>query len=134
MSRGPDQLARVVPAACGEVWEFARASHLPRPGRHLAVPGWRINLEVGAEVFQPFDGNERVSCSKTPAGTVATTVHMGPYNRLHEAHEAIHRWCTMNGHAMAGPSWEVYGHWDDDPAKVRTDVFYLLQDKGESAG
>ncbi len=23
-------------------------------------------------------------------------------------------------------SWEVYGHWSEDPAQLRTDVFYLL--------
>jgi hypothetical protein len=35
------------------------------------------------------------------------------------------------GHELAGPSWEVYGHWLDewnsDPRKIRTDVFYLLK-------
>jgi effector-binding domain-containing protein len=128
-----DELARVVPAACGEVWEFARSANLPRPGRHVALYlDGEINLEVGAEVFQPFDGNERVSCSKTPAGIVATTVHMGPYDRLDGAHDAILRWCAENGHTLAGPSWEVYGHWEDDPAKLRTDVFYLLRADGES--
>jgi hypothetical protein len=34
---------------------------------------------------------------------------------------------------MTGVDWEIYGHWDDDPAKLRTDVFYLLADTGESA-
>jgi len=27
---------------------------------------------------------------------------------------------------MAGPRWEVYGHWSDNPATRRTDIFYLL--------
>jgi hypothetical protein len=27
-------------------------------------------------------------------------------------------------------SWELYGHWEDDPAKLRTDVFYLLRPVG----
>jgi effector-binding domain-containing protein len=127
------ELSKVVPQACGEVWAFVRSSHLPHPGRNLALYlDCEINLEVGVEVFQTFDGNERVSRSETPTGTVATTVHMGPYNRLGEAHEAIHRWCSENGHDLVGPSWEVYGHWDDDPAKVRTDVFYLLRANGKS--
>jgi effector-binding domain-containing protein len=122
------ELSQVVPQACGEVWAFVRAAQLPQPGRHLALYlDGAINLEVGAEVAQPFDGNERVFCSSTPAGRVAMTTHLGPYNRLGEAHDAIHRWCAANGHALAGPSWEVYGHWVDDPAKLRTDVFYLLQ-------
>ena len=29
---------------------------------------------------------------------------------------------------LAAPSWEVYGHWHDDPAELRTEAYYLLQD------
>jgi len=28
---------------------------------------------------------------------------------------------------VAGVTWEVYGDWHDDPAQVRTDVYFLLQ-------
>ena len=130
---GLEQLTWVVPQACGEVWEFIRSSNLPHPGRNLALYlDDEIHLEVGVEVFQPFDGNEWVICSKTPAGLVATTVHIGPYDRLPEPHQAIRRWCAENGHTLAGPNWETYGHWDDDPARLRTDVFYLLRADGES--
>jgi effector-binding domain-containing protein len=90
-----------------------------------------MNIECGVEVFQPFAGNDRVICSCTPAGLVATAAHIGPYNRLGEAHKAVHEWCADHGHLLAGPSWEVYGHWTDDPAQLRTDVFWLLQAAGE---
>jgi effector-binding domain-containing protein len=129
------ELAQVVPQACGEVWEFFRSSGLPRPGRHVALylddTG---NIEVGAEVDQPFPGNDRVVCSRLPAGTVATAAHLGPYNRLGEAHAAVCKWCADHGHGLAGVNWEVYGHWTDDPAQLRTDVFYLLQAVDGSAG
>jgi effector-binding domain-containing protein len=125
------QLAQVVPQGCGEVWAFIRASGSLHGGRHLALYlDCAINLEVGAEVDQAFVGNGRVVCSQTPAGLVATTVHFGPYNRLGDAHAAVLKWCSDNSRALAGPSWEVYGHWNDDPAQLRTDVFYLLQDAG----
>jgi effector-binding domain-containing protein len=128
------ELAQVIPPACGEVWEFMRSSGLPRPGRHLALYlDCEMNIEVGVEVFQSFAGNGRVVCSSTPAGLVATTAHLGPYNRLGEAHAAVHKWCAEQGHALAGPSWEVYGHWEDDPAKLRTDVFWLLKADGAAA-
>jgi hypothetical protein len=62
------------------------------------------------------------------------TAHLGPYNRLGEAHAAIRKWCADHGHALTGVSWEIYGHWTDDPAQLRTDVFYLLRPVDESAG
>src|SRR5256885_1119707 len=122
----PQDLATVVPAACGTVWTVIRAQQVAGAGRHGAVY-WdgQINLEVGVEVAAPFAGHGEVVGSATPAGTVATTTHYGPYGRLHEAHAAILRWCRDHGHRLAGPSWEVYGHWTDeynrDPTKIRTD-------------
>src|SRR5438132_227202 len=102
----PDELAEVVPRLCGEVWEYARATALPRPGRHLAVYlDDQGNIEVGVELAQPFVGNDRVVCSSTPAGAVVTTAHLGPYHRLGDAHEAIRRWCADHGHALTGTSW-----------------------------
>ena len=133
----PQDLAAVVPAACGTVWSVLRAQQVPGAGRHVAIY-WdcEINLEVGAEVAAPFAGHGEVVGSATPSGPVATTTHFGPYGRLHEAHEAIRRWCASNGYRFAGPSWEVYGHWTDecnrDPLKIRTDVFYLLTMDGSA--
>ncbi len=126
------ELARVVPEACGEVWRVVKAQMIAGAGRHVALYlDDKINLEVGVELDTPFAGHGAVVGSATPAGAVATTVHFGPYNRLGAAHEAIRTWCAANGHTPAGPNWEIYGHWLDewnnDPAKIRTDVFYLLK-------
>src|SRR5260370_10710237 len=79
-SRVPaNELSKFVPAACGEVWSFIRAAGLPRPGRHVASYLEAGMVEVGAEVSEPFAGNERVHYSQLPAGQVATTIHFGPY-------------------------------------------------------
>jgi effector-binding domain-containing protein len=133
-----NELPRVVPEACGTVWNVVRAQQVAGAGRHVAVY-WddQINLEVGVELAAPFAGYGEVVGSATPAGPVATTTHYGPYGQLHHAHEAICRWCASNGYTLAGPNWEIYGHWNDewnsDPAKIRTDVFYLLVADGSSA-
>jgi len=51
------ELPRVVPAFCGEVWEFARTAQLAKPGRHVAVYlDGAITLECGVEVAAPFMG------------------------------------------------------------------------------
>jgi effector-binding domain-containing protein len=129
----PEELPRFVPAACGEVWSFIRAASLPRPGRHLALYlDAQGSVEVGAEVSEPFAGNDRVHCSQLPAGRVVTAPHFGPYARLSEAHAAIRAWCAEHGHRLSCICWEIYGHWEEnwntDPSKIRTDVFYLLDD------
>src|SRR6516164_1082417 len=132
------ELSKVVPDACGVVWNVLRSHQVSGAGRHVAVYlDDQINLEVGVELDGPFTGHGDVIASATPPGLVATTTHFGPYRLLHGAHEAIRRWCEDNGHVLAGPSWEVYGHWKDewnsDPTRIQTDVFYLLVAAGGSA-
>jgi effector-binding domain-containing protein len=127
----PQDLSKVVPAGCGLVWGVLRAQQVQGAGRHVAIYyDGHINLEVGAEVAAPFAGHGEVVGSSTPAGLVATTTHFGPYGQLGAAHQAIVQWCAANGHTLAGPNWEVYGHWEDawnqDASKIRTDVYYLL--------
>lgn len=126
------ELPRVIPAACGEVWNFIKASGFLHGGRHVAIyfdgshdAGW--NIECGAEVDRPFDGNGRVVCSAVPAVRAAVTTWVGPYNRLGEVHEAVRKWCADHGHTLAGPAWEVYDHQTDHKSPPSTDVFYLLR-------
>ena len=135
------ELSKVVPDACGAVWGVIRAQQVLGAGRNVAVY-WdcrdgQIELEVGVELDGPFAGHGEVRASASPAGVVATATHYGPYGQLHGAHDAILSWCRHTGHERAGPSWEVYGHWKDewnrDPARIRTDVFYLLVPDGAQA-
>jgi effector-binding domain-containing protein len=133
----PQELAKVVPNACGQVWSVVRSQQVTGAGRHVAVYlDDQINLEVGVELAAPFAGYGEVVGSATPAGPVATTTHYGPYGQLHEAHEAVRLWCENRGYTLAGPNWEVYGHWKDewnsDPTKICTEVFYLLVANGGS--
>ena len=134
----PEELSKVVPDACGVVWGVIRSQQISGAGRHVAVYlDGQINLEVGVELDAPFPGSGEVVGSGTPAGLVASTTHYGPYGLLNKAHEAILRWCGDNGHTLAGPNWEIYGHWQDewnsDPTRICTDVFYLLTSNGSPA-
>jgi effector-binding domain-containing protein len=133
------ELPKVVPDACGVVWKVIRAKGIGGAGRHVALYlDDQINLEVGVELEAPLGdrGGGELIGSATPAGPVATTVHFGPYGRLHAAHHAIRQWCAAHGHTPAGPNWEIYGHWQDawtnDPSQIRTDVFYLLKPGGNA--
>jgi effector-binding domain-containing protein len=132
------ELARIVPESCGLVWSFIRAQQL-RGGRHVAVY-WdgAMRLEVGVEMTESFAEGGDVVRSATPAGPAASVVHLGPYGQLGAAHQAIRDWCSAHNLKLAGPNWEIYGHWQDewnaDPSRIRTDVFYQLAQDGSSAG
>ena len=131
------ELARVVPECCGIVWNLMRAQHA-KAGRNVAIY-WdgTIRLEAGVELLGPLTEADGVVRSATPHGAVATAAHLGPYASLGVAHAAIREWCVAHGYHLAGPNWEIYGHWQEswtaDPAQIRTDVFYQVVRAGTSA-
>ena len=122
-------------AGMGAPLSGARAAAQKAPaGRHVALY-WdfdsTVRLEVGVELLGAFAEEGDIVRSATPSGLVASATHFGPYGGLRAAHDAVHEWCTSNNQRVAGPSWEIYGHWLDewngDPSRIRTDVFYLLR-------
>ena len=49
------------------------------------------------------------------------------HRRSAGAYAALQQWRAGDGRRPAGVNWEVYGDWDDDPAKRRTGVCFLLE-------
>jgi effector-binding domain-containing protein len=85
-----------------------------------------VRVEIGVEVASRFDAVDGVVYSSTPSGIVVSTVHIGPYSELGGAHAAIINWCKEQHLTRANVWWEVYGDWQEDPAQLQTEVFYLL--------
>jgi effector-binding domain-containing protein len=120
--------------ALDQVWAFLRTqSGLRTDGHNIFLyrhPDRRSDpmvVDFGVEVVREFVPSGEVNPVKTPAGTVATATHVGPYDRLHQTHDAIHAWAAANHRVYAGLSWEIYGDWSDDPARLETTVMYLLR-------
>jgi effector-binding domain-containing protein len=118
--------------ALDEVWAFLRANKELRPGHNLFLyhhPDRRnesMTVDFGVQIGCPFDRQGNVQCVETPAGEVARTVHVGPYDRLIDAHNAIHAWCATHSRNIAKASWETYGDWNNDPVLLETTIKYLL--------
>jgi len=86
-----------------------------------------MDIYFGVQVTRSFSDEGEVVCTQTPAGEVAMTTHVGNYDKLAAAHNAIRRWCIASGRAFDGCSWEIYGDWTDDTSKLETQVVYLLK-------
>jgi len=127
----PEELGGLIPRLLDEVWTQLEAAGIDRLARNVVIYyDEEVHLEAGIEAPADFQGQDRVESSSTPAGLAARTVHMGPYERLGDAHEALRRWCAEHGHHTVGPVWEVYGEWNDDTSKLRTEVYYLIDSAG----
>lgn len=120
------------------VYALARAGSVHLDGQNLfiyrAATADELTVDFCVGVTAPFAAVGPVEPFQTPHGVAAMTTHVGDYGGLSEANAAILAWCRAKGRPPAGPSWEVYGHWHADPARLRTEVYYLLQPAGAEAG
>ncbi len=115
------------------VWAFLKSNPALKPGHNLFLyhhgEGREapMDIDFGVQVPERFETQGNVKCVTTPTGTIAFTRHIGSYDHLSDAHDAIHAWCRENGRWIGGASWETYGDWHEDPAKLETTISYLLR-------
>src|SRR2546423_7942876 len=128
LDRVPTQFAQYL----DRVYAASRNGDISVDGQNIFVyrgpDASDVEIEFGVGTTKRFSPIGAVTYSETPGGSVATTTHWGEYSQLGGAYAAVVSWCKEHGRVLAGPRWEVYGHWNDDPAQRRTDIYMLLSD------
>jgi effector-binding domain-containing protein len=127
------QVATVWRQALDQVWEFLRQNPgLRTDGHNIFLyhhPENReflMDVDFGVEVTRSFPSSGEVALVETPAGKVASALHVGSYDELKRTHDAIHAWAAANQLSFGGKSWEIYGDWTEDLSKLETRIEYLL--------
>lgn len=86
----------------------------PSGGAVAVYHGWTedtVDVEIGFTihgVFFPQGRRSEVKPSRTPGGKVAFTTHVGSYEGLEKAYEAIQAYAKANGLKLADTMWERY--------------------------
>jgi effector-binding domain-containing protein len=115
--------------------------HAARTGARFAGPPFasfrpldsellEFEIEAGFPVAARASGAGDVASSAQPGGTAATTLHIGPYESLARAHEAVDCWVAEHGIARDTPCWEVYYSdpiSEPDANRWRTEIVQLYR-------
>jgi effector-binding domain-containing protein len=113
-----------------KVYEAVKAGHVRQSGQNVMVYRPRdsrlVDIECGVETPARFEPIGEVVYSETPSGLAVSTAHIGPYQQLGMSHNAVIEWSRQNGRRLTGTCWEIYGDWNEDPSKLRTDIFHLV--------
>jgi effector-binding domain-containing protein len=84
-----------------------------------------INMEICVPVGNAMGGKGEVEGRGLPGGTVVSTLHIGPYQQMVEAYQALAAFAEENGYRFNGPAREIYlvgmGQVEDE-ADYRTEV------------
>jgi hypothetical protein len=104
-----DGIAAFLGEAFGETLGAAgEASVAGPPFARYDLDGDGFSIEAGFPLVAPIAVAGRVTPSRLPGGTIATTMHVGSYMDLGAAYSALEEWIDENGYTAAGRPWEAY--------------------------
>jgi effector-binding domain-containing protein len=130
----PSELSEAMGEILPEVWSYLESRGIypasPPFARYYAYGADAVDMEAGFAVAAPLSGDGRIVAGELPGGQVATTWHVGPYDTLTQAYDALRAWLKEQQWEEAGAPWEVY--WTDpgevpDPAAWRTEVLWPVK-------
>lgn len=81
-----------------------------------------IDVEAGFPVSATMTRTGDVEPGTLPGGHVVTTVHVGAYDRVGDAYDALETYLVNNGYEPVGAAWESYLD-DPDVPEPRTKVY-----------
>lgn len=130
----PEEISNALASMLVPVFQYATTKGIPFVGpptaRYVSFGPGLIALEAGMPVAGPAEGSDEIMLGSLVGGTVASTIHKGPYDTLNLGHEAIQKWMMENGEEAGGPPWEVYitdpGEVPD-PAEWLTEIIHPLK-------
>lgn len=86
----------------------------------------QVEVEAGFLLSTATAGEGEIIAGTIPGGEYAMLTHIGPYEKLGPAYEALHNWMKANKKLESGAPYELY---IDAPGvapveKLRTEIYY----------
>jgi effector-binding domain-containing protein len=94
------------------------------------LPETNIDIESAIVTQSNLPDSEEVKIhSLPPVEMMASTIHQGSYDGLHEAYQEFMRWIEAHGYRIAGPNRELYLQFDPqgDPNKYITELQFPVE-------
>lgn len=104
-------IGRFVGEAFSLVMQALQAQHTfpvgPPFARYRMLDG-SFEVSAGFPVPVPVAASGRVVAASLPGGAAATTTHVGSYDTVAQAYDAVMAWLPTQGQVVAGDPWETY--------------------------
>lgn len=94
--------------------------------RYYAVEP-KIVMDVGVTLARALPGEGNIEAGEIAEGDAAVTLHLGPYEAIAPAYEAVQAWIAANGRSASGPPMEFYlSPPNVPPDEIKTEVVFPL--------
>jgi effector-binding domain-containing protein len=129
----PGQAAGQLGPAYGEIGGYLHSLGVPHENTKVYARFLELapeqHVEAGFTVARPIEPKGRVEPGELPAFEAVMTRHVGPYQGLIGAGQALRDWMAANRREPSGGLWEVYvSDPEETPAdELVTEVYYPLK-------
>lgn len=87
-----------------------------------------LDIEIGFPVAQKIPGKAEIQSSEFPGGKLASVMHIGPYDQVGPAYDALTQWMKEKGYETTGVVYELYySEPDTPPEEIRTEIIFPLK-------
>lgn len=133
-TRAPvERLPQVLGPAFGAVMQHAgRLGAAPSGPPYVAYYNMdmqALDLEIGFPFAAALKGEGEVLACEIPGGKLAECLHVGPYDQIGAAYDALQKWIEAKGYTPTGTSYEFYLNDPSTtaPADLQTRVVFPLK-------
>jgi effector-binding domain-containing protein len=120
-------------AMYGKLYDYMGTKTINPVGPPIALyfsePGPEWEIGVAVPVTEGTGGQGAIEATTLPGGKMVSTMHIGPYEKLHESWNALSDWIKKNKYNPAGPGREVYllgPSQETDPVKFETELLWPI--------
>jgi len=116
----------------------AVAQYLGELGEYPAGPPYaayynddmeNLDIEAGFPVARELEGRGDIEAGEMPGGKAATCMHIGPYDDIEAAYNAMSKWIKEHGLEPTGVAYEMYLNDPDEvpPEELQTQILFPLK-------
>lgn len=87
-----------------------------------------LDVEIGFPVSRPLPARGEIQSGALPAGKFALTIHIGPYDTVGAAYEALTQYVKESGYEPTGVAYEFYFSGPETPPEeIRTQIAFPVK-------
>lgn len=87
-----------------------------------------LDVEVGFPVAHKVNGKGEIQASEFPGGRLASVLHLGPYDQVGPAYDALLQWIKDHGLETTGVVYELYYSGPETPPQeTKTEIVFPLK-------
>lgn len=89
-----------------------------------------LDVEIGFPIASPLPGNDDLHPGEIPGGRYAICIHVGSYDQIAPAYQALTKWVEENGETPTGVAYEYYLNdpQDTPPEALQMEIRFALLD------